>query len=236
MAPKTMYGRVGATLNVHFPPSGDSAQPGGLKKRIKLQFNPNSLDLSGSSTWKYTPTPAERAGGKQEFTGPNPRSLSLEIFLDCSDEPGSGDVREAVDALFQCLEVEPSSRPLRSSPPWVRFEWGTFRTVGFVAYMRDVSASYTLFASNGEPIRATCRLSLEEIPQQTPGQNPTSGALTARRVHRVVAGDSLLALAWREYGDATAWRPIAELNGIDDPMRLRPGRELLLPAPEEIDA
>ncbi|WP_143589272.1 LysM peptidoglycan-binding domain-containing protein, partial [Streptomyces angustmyceticus] len=59
------------------------------------------------------------------------------------------------------------------------------------------------------------------------------GALSARRIHRTVAGDSLASLAWREYGDATRWRLIAEANEIDDPMRLRPGTELLLPAADE---
>ena len=61
----------------------------------------------------------------------------------------------------------------------------------------------------------------------------TSGSREARRTHRVVAGDSLPQLAWREYGDATAWRVIAEANDIDDPMLLVPGAELLVPAMEE---
>ncbi|MGW7310516.1 peptidase M23, partial [Streptomyces sp. NPDC054835] len=39
-----------------------------------------------------------------------------------------------------------------------------------------------------------------------------------------------------EYGDATRWRVIAEANGIDDPMRLSPGTELLLPSAAELPA
>lgn len=110
---------------------------------------------------------------------------------------------------------------------------GAFNTVQFVAYVTSVSATYTLFNPTGEPIRATCALSLTEVAMPTKGQNPTSGALSARRIHRTVAGDSLASLAWREYGDATRWRLIAEANEIDDPMRLRPGTELLLPAADE---
>ena len=49
------------------------------------------------------------------------------------------------------------------------------------------------------------------------------------------SGDTLAVLAWREYGDPAAWRVIAEANGIDDPMRLAHGRELLLPALDEIE-
>jgi nucleoid-associated protein YgaU len=97
-----------------------------------------------------------------------------------------------------------------------------------------VDATYSLFGTTGVPIRATCQVRLHEIPTKTKGQNPTSGALTARSVHRVVAGDSLQSLAWREYGNAAAWRAIAEANGIDDPTRLATGVVLVLPAAEEV--
>ena len=53
-------------------------------------------------------------------------------------------------------------------------------------------------------------------------------------MHTVVVGDTLQQLAWQEYGDAGAWRPIAAANGLDDPMRLRPGSTLLLPAVDEL--
>lgn len=111
---------------------------------------------------------------------------------------------------------------------------GSFSTARFTAYVSSVDVTYSLFGTTGVPIRATCRMSLHEIPSTTKGQNPTSGALTARSVHRVVAGDSLQSLAWREYGNASAWRAIAEANGIDDPTRLPTGIELVLPAAEEV--
>ena len=42
-------------------------------------------------------------------------------------------------------------------------------------------------------------------------------------------GDSLASVAYAEYGDPTAWRAVARFNGIDDPLRCRPGTRLLLP-------
>ena len=48
--------------------------------------------------------------------------------------------------------------------------------------------------------------------------------------------ESLHSVAHSTFGDAGAWRAIAELNGIDDPTRLRPGRELLLPDVSELAA
>ncbi|MGH3240126.1 MAG: hypothetical protein ACRDNL_07075 [Spirillospora sp.] len=225
---------VRAKLSIHNPPAGKGTRPGAKMKEIKFQFNPAQMELTKSANWRSSPAVATRAGAEVEFLGSEQQSLDVEIFLDSSDRPRRTKVRDQVDTLFACLRAAPSSLPNRASPPWVIFEWGQFTTVRFIAYVRQVSASYTLFSSSGVPIRATCRVSLEEIPQDTPKQNPTSGALTARSVHRLVAGDTLQSLAWREYGDATAWRVIAEANEVDDPLRLAPGRELLLPAADEL--
>ncbi len=125
----------------------------------------------------------------------------MEIFLDSSGDPGDSSVLKKVEALFSCCEVTAKSIAAdQPSTPWVVFEWGSFSTARFTAYIGSVGATYTLFGTTGVPVRATCQVELNEIPSQTKGQNPTSGALTARRVHRVVAGDTLQSLAWREYG------------------------------------
>jgi nucleoid-associated protein YgaU len=105
---------------------------------------------------------------------------------------------------------------------------------GFPAYMASVTAKYTLFTPAGTPVRAVCTVNLEEISGEQGGQNPTSGALAARDTHLLVAGDTLPSLAFQAYGDAGLWREIADANDIDDPMSLRPGARLLVPALEEI--
>jgi nucleoid-associated protein YgaU len=137
------------------------------------------------------------------------------------------------ELLTCCVPTKASIAANVPSPPWVKFVWGQFKTVSFYAYVSQISATYTLFDPDGTPLRANCSLTLNEVSGSTPGQNPTSGGRSANHVHRLVAGDSLELLAFREYGDATAWRLIAEANGIDDPVRLRPGVEVLLPDIDE---
>ncbi|MCA1219769.1 CIS tube protein [Streptomyces sp. 8L] len=228
---------VHATLAIHEPPLGYSTTPGALIKMFDFEFNPSQLSMVRRTQWKATPTAALRDGTVPEFMGPEPRQLTVEVFLDRSDDPDSNDVMKMVESLFRCCEVTSLSIAAKQpSTPWVVFQWGSFKTARFTAYVESVEASYTLFGTTGMPIRATCQVQLHEIPSETEGQNPTSGALTARRVHRLVAGDSLESLAWREYGDSTVWRAIAEANGIDDPARLAPGTELILPAVEEVTA
>ena len=50
----------------------------------------------------------------------------------------------------------------------------------------------------------------------------------------LVEGDTLAGIAYREYGDPSLWRAVAAANGIDDPMHLRPGSSVLLPAVDEL--
>ncbi|MET7451747.1 peptidase M23 [Streptomyces sp. NPDC005574] len=226
---------VRATLGIHEPPVGGSTTPGGIIKTFSFDFNPSQLSLTRRAQWKATPAQIERDGSLPEFMGAEPREMSVEIFLDSSDKPTSNTVLKKVESLLDCCEVTTKSIAAKQpSPPWVVFQWGSFSTARFTAYVSSVEAAYSLFGTTGVPIRATCRLQLHEIPSKTKGQNPTSGALTAQRVHRVVAGDSLQSLAWREYGDASAWRSIADANGIDDPGQLRNGVELVLPAADEV--
>jgi hypothetical protein len=225
---------VRASLAIHQPPTDLGGSMGGRIGEVEFQFNPTQIQMGRAANWQTQAAVAYARGAPPQFTGAMPATLQLEVFLDSSGTPNGGKVQKQVELLLSCCEVTPQSiNTKRPSPPWVRFSWGSFNTVQFVAYVTSASATYTLFNPTGEPLRATCSLALTEVSMPTKGQNPTSGALSARRVHRTVAGDSLALLAWREYGDATRWRRIAEANDIDDPMRLHPGTELLIPAADE---
>jgi nucleoid-associated protein YgaU len=120
----------------------------------------------------------------------------------------------------------------KPNPPWVVFHWGGLSS--FTGYIHSVTVKYTLFTPGGLPIRGTATVNLEEISKEEQGQNPTSGALSAQRVHTVLSGDTLASIAWHEYGDPTMWREIATANRVDNPMRLRAGSSLLVPAAEDL--
>lgn len=226
-----MTSRVAAQLQRYEAPTGGGSQPGGqLGGPIKFMFNPNRLSLSKSAGWTPHVVRGAAEAGVAEFTGANPRTLSLEIFLDTTDRH-STEVQQRVEALLSCCVPTKASIAAKApSPPWVLFSWGQFSTVSFYGYVASVNASYTLFDTSGIPLRATASLTVTEVGGAMPGQNPTSGGRTGRRIHRLAHGDTLEMLAYREYGDATAWRLIAEANEIDDTVRLCPGSELLLPA------
>jgi nucleoid-associated protein YgaU len=229
MSPAVRSSRARAQLTLNEPPASVGAKPGGRIARLDLQFNPSTLELRKTTEWRRSPSRMAEESALPEFVGSGPRTLSLEVFLDATATHDNS-VEQAVEKLMKaCVPTPASLGRKKPASPWVRFEWGTARTTSFDGVLSSLSVTYTLFDVDGRPLRATCALTIEEASVDTPGQNPTSGARTARSTHTVVAGDSLALLAWREYGDATAWRVIAEANDIDDPMALVPGTELVVP-------
>lgn len=219
-----------------FEPSKDGTldKPGPQFGRIDFQFNPKELTMGKSASWARQTAKANGKAGAPQYKGPLPSKLTLEMFFDASGKQDNA-VVQRVDKLFSCCApTEASLKQNKGSPPWVLFRWGEL--TGFLAYVSSVQVKYTLFTSAGLPVRATCTVTLEEISGDPPKQNPSSGGLVPRRVHVLVEGDTLAGIAYREYGDPSLWRAVAAANGIDDPMRLRPGKSVMLPAVDELSA
>lgn len=213
-------------------PSGSGAKPGASRGSVDFQFNPKEVTIQKDASWKRTPAQDAEKASPPTFTGSGPCKLTVEMFFDAT-ETSDGSVVAAVESLFACcVPTQESLSAKTPSPPLVVLRWGAVSS--FPAFVTAVSAKYTLFRGDGTPIRALCSVSMEEMPGELPGQNPTSGSREIRRVHRMVTGDTLSSVAFAEYGDPTRWRALAAFNRIDDPMRLPAGTVLLLPSPEEL--
>jgi hypothetical protein len=220
-----------AQLSIYEPPLGFFMIVGDKIKDLNFQFNPETITISTSADWGLRGSSKFSFARLPQFQGAQPRSMTFTIFLDTSLDPAGTVVMDQVDILLKCCQVTMLSLlDLQPSTPWVFFQWGGFSTASYVAYVQTVSSQFVAFNTSGVPTRAKVDLTINEIPLPVLGQNPTSGALEVHRVHRVASGDTLQSMAWREYGDATKWRTIAEANGIDDPMRLTIGQELLIPS------
>jgi len=215
-----------------YEPGEKPGQTGAFRETIKFQFNPKELTITKGVKWDAKDQKKAGSAPPTSFTSPEAQKMTLEMFFDATRVPG-GNVVGQVEALFATLVPTPASLGKTPSPPFVKFFWGPL--TGFLGYVRTVAAKYTLFGSDGRPLRAVCTVSLEELPSELGKQNPTSGGLQPRRVFTVREGDSLPVIAYREYGQSALWRPLAQVNGIDDPMRLRPGRTLYLPTAQELE-
>ena len=191
-----------------------------------FDFNPKDYSITRAAEWA---APTNKKGSvPPEYVGPRASSVTIEMFLDESDDE-DGDISRIVDKLLGYVNPESkSTQKKKPSAPHVQFIWGT--AIEFKGYLEQVAVKYTLFRQNGNPIRGTATLTLKEIVNPPSRQNPTSGGVPGNRAHQVVAGDTLASIAYAEYGNAARWRVIGDANPqVDDPMRLRPGTSLLVP-------
>lgn len=204
---------------------------------VKFHFNPTKLELKASAKWEQPSQGGNKKTTTPQYKGPDPRELTLDLMLDEYDGSDlvdkSRSVTKSVATLISWTRPTASSRNSKKpSAPLVILEWGSSQW--FPCYVASVSASFTMFDDKGTPVRATVKVSLKEIPDDAPGQNPTSGSLAGHQGHEVIEGETLAQLAYQHYEKPAYWRAIANANGIDDPMRVRPGSRVYLPPIEEV--
>lgn len=199
-------------------------------EHIACLFNPTEYTFAKTNTWKA----GKRSGGnvpKLEFDNGAPTTLSMQLFFDSYAE--KKDVRKAhTDAIWALMMVDDSLKDKKNKkgrPPRVRFQWGA--AWYFEAVLMSINQRFTLFLPDGTPVRATLDAQFQQIKDEKlyPRQNPTSGGVGGERVWTVREGETLSWIAYKEYGDAAQWRPIAEANRLSRVRDLKPGTMLMIP-------
>lgn len=210
--------------------------------QVDFQFNPETVSFTKEAEFRNDPTQSSEDAPPRQFRGTKPLELSLEMLLDDTVAPGLGSIgmgASVPDRIGQLLKwTNPADGSDPPRPPDLVFEWGKLKigsTSPFACHCVSVQVKYTLFSDSGAPIRANATVKLRGMATKKEGQNPTSGGLRARRSRRVQRGDDLVVIAHREYGRQSAWRQLAQVNGIDNPFRLPVGSELLLPDRSELE-
>jgi Contractile injection system tube protein/LysM domain len=198
---------------------------------IECMFNPTEYTLTQTLNVSRNQA-AAKPGGTAQFTGTNAMTLTTKLFFDDFSSP-EGDVTPKISALLSWTHPTPDSlnkKPPAPCPPLVSFVWGGNKQLeNFAGYLKNVTVNYTVFRKDGTPVQATVTITIEGEPETIGPQNPTSHAIDSRRTHTMIDGDTLQSIAFQELGKPAYWRAIADLNGIDDPLRLPAGTVLLIP-------
>lgn len=196
------------------------------KEEIVCLFNPSEYTLVRNNTWTQKPVKGENVPNL-EFGGGSSTTLSMQLFLDTSTT--GGDVRDTTKKVRKLMDVDTSAKDMTSvkgRPPLVEFQWGRIWT--FKAVITQLTEKCTLFRDDGIPIRATLDVTFLQAKDAGvyPAQNPTTMGTTGYKQWTVRDGDTIDWIAYSEYGDSKMWRFIADVNGLDDPSRLRTGQKL----------
>lgn len=206
--------------------------------RVSFHFNPTTIKFSKSAQFKRAENQKGKTGPPVQFVSTSPIELSIQLLLDAVGKGPTASVEPEVTKLMSWTAPDSASAKSKSpSPPLLQFTWGQLKlgTNGkFVGHLETVGVTYKMFSPNGAPIRADVDLKLKDVPQEPAGTNPTSGGLVTHRRRQITRGESLHSVAYAEYGDAALWRGLAVINEIDDPLRVAPGRTLLVPEEAEL--
>ncbi len=207
-----------------------SADKQDVPPEVSFHFNPEAVRVTKTLKPKEQRQAGQDAPALQ-FNGGDSLKIEFgEILFDTFDQRASVYALH-VSQLEKLIHVNEHLH----RPPRVHFVWGQ----GFgsedgkvntgIWHVTALDVNYIMFLPNGVPVRAKCKLTLTEVPDDAAPAKSAKGSPDTAHVHLVKRGDTLQAIAFREYDDAGEWRRIAAANGIDDPLALNPGSRLLIP-------
>ena len=202
---------------------------------VEVLFNPSEYQLTDGASYSEKKIPGLDGPILQYISG-DATELSLNLFLDTYVPPAAsslisfGTPKESTDVSNITKQIADATSIDGSMhrPPKVTFRWGSLNFEGVVTKMNH---TYTMFTESGMPVRAKVSLTFKSLisPQDTKRKSPfESPDRTKYRTLR--QGTGLWDIANREYGDPDMWKVIARENGILNPLDVRPGQVVKLPA------
>lgn len=214
-----------------------------LTPGIEVQFNPTEFTLNKGVQIAEIAIPGLDSPILQFVRGQT-ETLTLDLFFDTTDSGTSDNatpVTTQTDPFYQLIKIDSDTH----APSICHFSWGGHnfpgsnmdgnwasqnRENGFDCLVESVRQRFTMFSSQGVPLRATLTVSLREyktLDKQLQQLRLNSPDHT--RSHVVQRGETLNKIANAYYDDSTQWRVIADANEILDPLALQPGMILVLP-------
>lgn len=216
--------------------------------KIFFDFNPEMISVSHTAPTDPNAgtkmTKKEGAGGQEGAGGGTNFILTAEEAVRAAGTTqivinnimfDGRNVKQTCDQLLDWTHPVPMAtgqkQRVKTGLTILKFTWGS---LVIIATLNSVSISYTRFSSQGTPTRAKVNLTFHQNSVQRKLTNPSSGGMPDRRTHVVTSGERLPTIATASYGGPGNWRPLAEVNRIDDPLRVRPGTVLYLPGRGEL--
>ena len=199
--------------------------------RFEVLFNPNAYTVEDGSTWQDQER--NRQKSELQYTGGQRKTLTMELFLDTYEQ--GTDVRTHTSKLARLL-IPSIDFGNGKRPPIVRLNWGpkdpdtASGIFPFICVLEKLTQKFTLFASDGFPVRATLNVTFKEfsLPPDELKRNPPRNSFPAY-TYTVKAGDTLSTIAAQYWQAPDRWRRIAGENKILNPRILHPGQVLIIP-------
>jgi LysM repeat protein len=204
------------------PIDGDTAP-------IEFNFNPETIRMGKRVRLMESAEQGQDQGRIQFKSGTAWEITFPDLIFDTYET--KEDVRDTyINRLESLIYVEPELHSI----PRVKFTWGKF-CPEYTMVVVSMDVSYEMFLSDGTPVRAKVKLALKSYETLLSRQDKSGVADNQlkspdhARVYSVRRGDTLPLISQQAYDTPSEWRRIADYNSIEDPLRLEPGAQLLIP-------
>jgi hypothetical protein len=190
---------------------------------IPVLFNPTEYSLEKSNEFANINIPGLESPLIQFVRG-GQESLSMDLFFNTYEE--KTDVRKYTNRIMNLMQIDEKLH----APPVLKFVWAS---LDFLCVLAKVSKKFTMFLSDGTPVRATLSVTFNQYRMQSkPGEfqpeiPPEPEVKTI--IHIIKKGDTFWEMSRTYYGDPTKWRIITDYNGIKNPKHGRVGQEIVIP-------
>lgn len=216
-------------------------------EQIPVQYNPTEFTFDKRAQLAEVAIPGLDLP-LQQFVRGQAEQLTLELFFDSTDDgmdEKAKSVTKLTDRIYSLVKIDPTLH----APPICVLVWGQSfpgQTLGsstqvqmngqsrhgFQCVVESVRQKFTLFSTEGVPLRATLTVTFREyktLQQQLDQLKLSSPDRT--HSHVIQRGDALWRIAGRYYNRPGRWRAIADKseNDIQDPRRLTVGQFIDVP-------
>lgn len=198
---------------------------------LTVDFNPTEYSIDKGNAYSEATIPGLDSPLIQ-FTHGNVRTLSLELLLDSHTYAKDGKPKDLRKTLLPKIDKMLVIDSELHAPPPCKVLWGSLE---FVGVLQDAKKRFVLFLREGFPVRARVTLTFKEyVPVEIQlKENPRSSP-DRRRMREFLEGDSLWKIAHDVYGNVAHWNALAVSNNVEDPLRIEPGRRLIIPPIDEL--
>jgi hypothetical protein len=188
---------------------------------LDVMFNPEEYSLNRDNNFASQAIPG-LSSPLIQFVHGNLRTLDMELLFDTYEK--RSDVRLQTEKFVHLMEIDAELH----APPILVVAWASLQ---FRCVLTKASQKFLMFLDDGRPVRARITASFTEFI------DPEHEALQVKRatsdwtkMHTVLQGETLSAIANRYYSDPRMWRPLAVSNRIDNPRALHAGQQLTIPS------
>ncbi|WP_437569818.1 CIS tube protein [Sorangium sp. So ce542] len=190
-------------------------------EELEVMFNPEEYSLNRDNNFASQAIPG-LSSPLLQFAHGNLRTLEMELLFDTYEK--LTDVRDKTQKLIKMMEIDPHLH----APPILNVSWASLQ---FRCVLTRAAQKFILFLPDGRPVRARVTVSFTEFvdPEHESKQIKRQTA-DYTKVHHVVDGETLSAIAARYYERPELWRAVALANELDDPRRLFAGQALTIPS------